>query len=520
MNPTSQVAERIDSVVGGPARRQAVAVLGAVLAIDGADKAAVGGSAADLERSLGIGHTELGLLVSLTLLATAVTTLPMGLLVDRVRRVPLLTTAVVGWSAVIVVSGTSGSLGTLLVSRLSLGALLGVAGPAVGSLVGDLIPARERGRVYGYIVAGELFGAAIGILVAGELTALLSWRFAFWFLGAAGLSVAWALWRLLPEPARGGQSHLEPGAREIPAAGDGARRAARGRPGAGRTAPAASGGDEPGAEREDVLAGQIARDDVRPDDGLVLRDDPARMPLWEAVAYVLRIRTTRIVVLASALGFFFFAGVRTFAVVFVRGHYGLSQATASAAVVVLGLGSLGGVLAGGRLADRLLAGGRFDARIVVAAVAYVAAAVAFVPAVLLTTLTAAAPLYVLAAAGFAAPNAPLDAARLDVMHSRLWGRAESVRTVLRTLGEAAAPISFGFAATQLGPSSVSGLGAGGNARAVGPEASQGLEYAFLAMIAALVLAGLVLLRARSTYPRDVATARTSEAATRRSTGQG
>jgi hypothetical protein len=54
MNPTSQVAERIDSVVGGPARRQAVTVLGAVLAIDGADKAAVRASAAELERTGGL----------------------------------------------------------------------------------------------------------------------------------------------------------------------------------------------------------------------------------------------------------------------------------------------------------------------------------------------------------------------------------------------------------------------------------------------------------------------------------
>lgn len=122
----------------------------------------------------------------------------------------------------------------------------------------------------------------------------------------------------------------------------------------------------------------------------------------------------------------------------------------------------------------------------------------------------------MAAAGFAAPNPALDAARLDVMHSRLWGRAESVRTVLRTLGEAAAPVSFGFVATRLGSSSVSGLGAGGNARSVDPAAAQGLEYAFLVLILALVAAGLVLLRARASYPRDVATASASEEASRRS----
>src|SRR5207253_8681918 len=38
---------------------------------------------------------------------------------------------------------------------------------------------------------------------------------------------------------------------------------------------------------------------------------------------------------------------------------------------------------------------------------------------------------------------PLDAARLDIMPALLWGRAESVRTLLRSLAQALAPLIFG-----------------------------------------------------------------------------
>jgi hypothetical protein len=83
------------------------------------------------------------------------------------------------------------------------------------------------------------------------------------------------------------------------------------------------------------------------------------------------------------------------------------------------------------------------------------------------------------------------------MHPRLWGRAESIRTVLRTLGEAAAPISFGFVSQYL----FGGADLAGHAT--------GLEYTFLIFVVPLLCAGLLALAALRTYPQDVATATAS-----------
>jgi MFS family permease len=185
--------------------------------------------------------------------------------------------------------------------------------------------------------------------------------------------------------------------------------------------------------------------------------------------------------------------------VFVRADYGLSQATATLALSTLVVGALAGVLVGSRLPDRLLARGHPSARIIVAAIALIAAAAIFVPALVLPWLAAALPLYALGSAALSAANPPLDAARLDVINFQFWGRAEGVRTTLRTLAIATAPLLFGVLADQLGGSLPEDAG---GPQAIPASAGQGLAETFLIMLIPLAIGGLILLRARRTYPRD------------------
>jgi MFS family permease len=211
------------------------------------------------------------------------------------------------------------------------------------------------------------------------------------------------------------------------------------------------------------------------------------------VKHVLRVRTNLIVIVSSALGYYLFAGLRAFGVEFADERYGIGQAAASALVFVLGIGAVSGVVLGGRIADRLLRRGLLDARIVVPAVGFVATAVFFAPAVLTTSIVVAGPL--LTAAGFclAVANPPLDAARLDVIPPALWGRAEAVRTAVRSGLEAVAPLLFGAVAEYV----------------FGGRTSSGLTATFLVMLVPLVASGGVLLLARRTYLTDAASATAS-----------
>lgn len=438
-----QVRER----VGGRARLQVVGTLAAVLALSGADTATVGAAGPQLQQALHIGRTQIGVLLAVTSVVGALATVPAGILVDRVRRVRLLTVAVLLWGLASGISALSTSFLFLLFTRLGLGIVVAVAGPAVASLLGDFIPGRERSRVYGYVLAGELIGTGFGFIVSGDLAAL-SWRAAFVALVPPAAAVAWMLTRL-SEPARGGR-------------------------------------EQPADSR--VVETSPFRD-VEPDHAKVLREDPTQLPLSRAVRYVLGIPSNVVLIVASALGYFFLAGVRGFGVEFVRHHYSLPQAEATALVPIVGLGMLIGVLASGRLADRQLAHGHRTARVTVAALTVLSATVLFVPALLTTSLAVALPLLTLCGVGMGGTNPPLDAARLDVMPPLLWGRAEAIRTVCQTGSQALAPLLFGVLASDV---------FGG---------ANGLRDTFLVTLIPLALSALLLLTVgRSKYPVDAATA--------------
>jgi predicted MFS family arabinose efflux permease len=390
------------------------------------------------------------------------------------------------WALAMVATGAAPSYGVLLLSRLALGAVTATAGPTLASLMGDLFPARERAAMWGLVLTGELAGGGVGLLVSGDIAGVLSWRWAFWWLVIPSAALAVALLRMLPEPARGGQSRLEPGASDLVGADEAEQD--------GEATATDSDGHDAGA-----AARIVKQRGVKPDLDLVLHGDPAQLPLGAAVRYVLRIRTNVILIAASAISYLFFAGVQVFAVVLLRSRYGLGQAAASSLAAVIGLGALAGVIAGGRLADTLLRRGRINARIVVGAAAALIAAVVLLPAFASPWLWVSLPLLVLGAGAWSAANPALNAARLDIMPPRLWGRAEGVRTFVQMGAVAAAPLLFGLVSQLLGGPSSSARGAEhGNGTA--------LALTFIIMLVPVAISGLVVLRARSTYARDVATA--------------
>ncbi len=191
-------------VLGGARRTRVILLLACVLALSGADTATVGASATELRHSLHINNTDIGLLVSVTSLVGAAATLPFGILADRVRRTWTLAGAIVFWGLAMIWSAAATSFGNLLLARLFLGAVTAAAGPLVASLVGDAFSPNERGRIYGWILTGELIGVGFGFAVTGGIAAL-SWRAAFVVLALPAFALSFFVFRL-PEPPRGRRS--------------------------------------------------------------------------------------------------------------------------------------------------------------------------------------------------------------------------------------------------------------------------------------------------------------------------
>lgn len=510
--------EALTERIGGRARTRAVLLLAAVLALSSADTGAVSAVAPQLERSLHIGNLDIGLLVTVSAVTAALFMLPVGWVTDRWNRTQMVTIAVTLWGAAEIVSAISPDYTFLLLVRLALGGLTAVAGPTLASLTGDLFPAQERSQIYGYILTGELLGAGLGLLVAGLVSAVATWRVAFAVLAIPSFYLAWELHRRMPEPARGGQSRLQRGAQRIVAASD----VEPGAPASGErsTAPAATTGDidatsttqgSAATRRVAQVQREVDRRHIDPRRGVVLDRNPMELGWWESFRYVLAVPTNVTLILASALGYFFFSGVETFALIYIEGHYGTNQAVATLVALAVGAAAVIGAVAGGRTTDSLLHRGHLDARLMVPAVAFAVACVAFVPGVIATSLAIAVPLFVVAGFCIAAPNPGMDAARLDVMPSRMWGRAEAVRSLLRSLFQAFAPLLFGLVSTAFGGTAVGfGTGSGFHSHNHGQLHVAGLEQTFLVMLGTLLLASYFAWRGRGPYPIDVAAASRTE----------
>jgi predicted MFS family arabinose efflux permease len=441
----------VTGTTGSSARLKPIVLLALVVGLQAADIGTVGALAVPLTGSLNIDNLQVGLLVTVSTGVGALATLLAGRLADRINRVRLLWVTLLVCSVAMALSAVSPSYGWLLACRVALGAGVAVSGPVVASLMGDYFVPEERGRVYGLVLAGEGACTGIGLLVSGQLAAV-SWRLGFWWLAAVGLILGVAVATVLREPTR---------------------RAAQN------------------------------------PDGLRASDPHS---LWSAVRYVLSIRTNVVLVVGSSFGYFFMAGLSTFGVTLLRGQFQIGQSLATVLTVVLGVGALAGVLSTGRIADWLMTRGYVSARMAVGGVAFLAAATFILPTLLTHHLALAVGFAFLAAIALGGINAPLNAARLDIVHSRLWGTAEAVRTTLVSMSTGLAPLVFGLVSTRLGGSNgdVGLVGVGG----IAPGAATALQHTFLIMLVALVIAGaLIFCVATRTYPRDVATAMAAESTT-------
>ena len=463
----SAFARRLTIALGGEERTRVIVVLAAVLGLSGADAATVGASASELRHGLHITNTDIGLLVAVSSLVGAIATLPFGVLADRVTRTKVLGATIVLWGAAMLWSATAANFDDLLLARLFLGAVTASAGPMVASLVGDWFGSWERGRIYGVILAGEYLGAGAGFAVTGNIAAL-SWRAAFVILALPAFALALVVWRL-HEPERGGKGVLAHDSEPHPAV-------------------------EPDETTTETDAQRLARErGLVPESELIVGPrDARRMGLIRATRYVLRVRTNLVLIAASACGYYFLAGLQTFGLEFSKEQYGIDQALASSLLLVVGVGALAGVLFGGAVGDWLLRRGLLNARVWTPAVAAALTTVLFVPAIFTRGAVTAVPYLVAAAFFLGAQTPPLDAARLDIMPPLLWGRAEGVRTALRTGAQALAPLLFG---------AVSDYVFGGG--------RSGLQWTFAVMLIPLAASAYFLGLALKTYPRDVATAAAS-----------
>jgi MFS family permease len=154
---------------------------------------------------------KLGLLTSAFLVTYTLFSPLFGWLGDRGSRWPLVGIAVVVWSLASGGSGLASAYAVMLLTRCLVGVGEAAYGPVAPSMLSDMYPVADRGKVMSWFYMAIPVGSALGFVVGGAVAGAFGWRTAFLVVVIPGLILG-GLCFLMPDP-RGHQASSSDGPR-------------------------------------------------------------------------------------------------------------------------------------------------------------------------------------------------------------------------------------------------------------------------------------------------------------------
>ncbi|MBI1234835.1 MAG: MFS transporter [Alphaproteobacteria bacterium] len=205
-----------------------VAVLFLAYILSFIDRMIIGLLVEPLKADLGLSDTQVSLLQGFAFaLFYTIVGLPIGRMIDRSARLPIIAGGVALWSFMTAVCGMATQYWHLFLARMGVGVGEATLSPAAYSIIPDLFPKRRLGLAMGIYGLGSAAGAGLAFLIGAAVIRLISesgsvtlpilgelraWQATFFIVGLPGLLVA-GLIMLMPEPVRRGAS--APGGRDI-----------------------------------------------------------------------------------------------------------------------------------------------------------------------------------------------------------------------------------------------------------------------------------------------------------------
>ena len=382
-----------------PARSQArftFTILMIINILNYADRSVLSAIQTKIQIDFGLSNTELGLLGSSFLFIYAIATLPLGVWADRSIRKNIVAACVGIWSVASLLSGFTRNFIQIFITRSFLG--IGEAGyaPASLSMIGDLFPREQRGRVLSLWSIGNLIGTALGLILGGIIADKFGWRWAFYIVGIPGMIAAFFIWRAA-EPRRGVFDRAN------------------------------------GSEDDTVhVHGSIGKD------------------FWEVAQKILKIPTYWVLLGAFVFSFFTIGSAQTWITTYlVRAfHLSISKAGTYSGLTLL-IGSLVGTLIGGWLADFLQR--RFpQGRMAVATFAFLVGAPITLVALTMHSLGPFLGFFIAAILCLSLALGPLNAILQDVIAPEIRSTATGlVLLMAHLLGDASAPLLVGVLADRI-----------------------------------------------------------------------
>ena len=151
-----------------------------------------------LMTDFGMSKATAGLLNSLTLIASALGSVVIGVLADRYGRRRMLSVSILIYSLFSFACGLAQSVFLLAVFRFGLGVGMGGEWNSGTALVAEAWPAPRRGRALGLVQSSWAVGYALAAAVAGFLLPRTTWRAVF-FVGLAPALLTLWIRRKVPE---------------------------------------------------------------------------------------------------------------------------------------------------------------------------------------------------------------------------------------------------------------------------------------------------------------------------------
>jgi EmrB/QacA subfamily drug resistance transporter len=124
------------------------------------------------------------------LLTQTAMTVVFGKLADLYGRKPVMLVGIAIFLVGSVLAGFAWSMPAMIVFRLIQGVGAGAIQPVTLTVVADLYPARERGKIQGYLASVWAISAVVGPMAGGLIIRDLSWAWIFWINVPIGLASA------------------------------------------------------------------------------------------------------------------------------------------------------------------------------------------------------------------------------------------------------------------------------------------------------------------------------------------
>ena len=183
-----------------------ILIVGLLGFIEFFDNTALAVLAPDIQKSLDVSDTVLGVIAGAFGVLFLLGSVPISSLADRVPRKYVITGAMTAWSFVIMATGLVTNAFQLFVARLGAGLGQSYSLPVTGPLLMDTYPIGARGKIFALNGGLTVFGLALAPLFAGGVAALAGgdegWRWVFILTGIIALPLAISA-ITIKEPRRG-----------------------------------------------------------------------------------------------------------------------------------------------------------------------------------------------------------------------------------------------------------------------------------------------------------------------------